>query len=119
MTEADEQTLPFPRQTEFTVARMVRGHRMGALKDGWLVFYEELDRPAHDGLIDELCDVMTADHRCLLRLLRRGRKTDTWDILTLSGDQELDVSLIWAEPMTLILPYKPGAEFADRVVGVA
>lgn len=119
MNQANPQKLPFPQQTPSTVCRMVRGHRMGALKDGWLVFYEERDRPAHEGLVDELCVVMTDDRRCLVRVLRRGRKAGSWDLLTVSGDQELDVSLIWAEPTTLIMPYKPSAELAHLLSGVS
>ena len=119
MAEPTIAKLPFPSQTQHTVARMLRGHRMGALKDGWLLLYEDLKRSPHDGLVDELCIVMTADQRCLVRILRPGRKSGCWDLLTVTGEQELDVVLEWAEPVTLILPHKPSPELAAAVAGVS
>lgn len=109
----------YPQQTPHTAARMLRGHRMGALKDGWLLLYEALDRPPDEAAIDELCIVQTADNRCLARILKRGRRPDCWDLLTVTGEQELDVVVAWAEPVTLILPYKPSAAEAERMLPVA
>lgn len=92
---------------------------MGALKDGWLLLYEGLDRPPAENAIDELCIVQTADHRCLARILKRGRRPNCWDLLTVTGEQELDVAVAWAEPVTLILPFKPTDEMALRMLPVA
>lgn len=113
------QTFPFPLQTPHTAARMLRGHRMGGLKDGWLLIYENLESPAGDHLVDELCIVMTADHRCLVRIVRKGRRPGCWDLLTVTGEQELDVTLVWAELVTLILPHKPSEEMAMAMAGVS
>lgn len=112
-------SLPYPQQTAHTAARMLRGHRMGALRGGWLLLYENLERPPADTIADELCIVQTADHRCLARIVKKGRRPNCWDLLTMTGEQELDVPLAWAEPVTLILPYKPGAEEAVRMLPIA
>lgn len=112
-------TIPFPVQTPHTSARMLRGHRMGALKDGWLLLYENLEQAPTSELVDELCIVMTADHRCLARSIKQGRRPGTWDLLTVTGEQELDVTLVWAAPVTLILPYRPTQEQAAKMAGVA
>ena len=112
-------SLPYPQQTEHTAARMLRGHRMGALRDGWLLLYENLGRAPVDAIADELCIVQTADHRCLARVLKKGRRPNCWDLLTVTGEQELDVPLAWAEPVTMILPFRPTDELALRLLPVA
>ncbi len=119
MKQTPVAQVPYPQLTSHTAARMLRGHRMGALKDGWLLLYEALDRPADDRAIDELCIVQTADHRILARVVKRGRRPNCWDLLTVTGEQELDVPVTWAEPVTLILPYKPSADEALRMLPVA
>lgn len=118
MTEAIT-TVEFPRQSPHTVARMLRGHRMGALKDGWLLIYEELGRAPTSAIVDELCIVQTADHRVLARIVKPGRRPNCWDLLTVTGEQELDVPVTWAEPVTLIIPFKPSPDLAERLLPVA
>jgi hypothetical protein len=119
VTEKPIGTVPFPQQTPHTAARMLRGHRMRPLMDGWLLLYEDLRRPCGDSLVGKLCIVKTADQRILTRLLQKGRQPGTWDLLTATGEQELDVELVWAEKVTLIVPYEPTAEEAAAMGVVA
>lgn len=118
MAEKPVSTVKFPRQTAKTSARMLRGHRMGALKDGWLMIYENEEKPATDDLVDQLCIVKTADHQVLIRFLKKGRRHGTWDLLTVTGEQMLDVVLIWAAKVTMILPYEPTPEEAEQLMGI-
>lgn len=111
--------IPFPLQTSKTAARMLRGHRMGPLKDGWLLVYEDLHTPCDESLVDELCIVKTADQRVLARQVKKGRQPGTWDLLTATGEQELDVELVWAQKVTLIVPYVPTAEEAATLGAVS
>lgn len=99
--------VPFPAQTAKTVARMLRGHRFQPIKDGWLLVYEDERAAPTPALIDALCIVETSDHRILTRILKPGRRAGCWDLLTGIGDQELDVALKWAAPVTLIVPFSP------------
>lgn len=92
------------------VGTMMRGHTMGAIKDGWIVYYYDLRRPPTDGLIGELCIVMTEGGRKLIRYLHRGHLPGTWDLVTDSGNHMLDVVLQWAEKVVLIQPYVPNGE---------
>lgn len=91
---------------------MLRGHRMGALKDGWLLVYEDERLPADEQHVDQLCIVETADHQVLVRFIKHGRRPGTWDLLTVTTDQMLDVTLKWAAKVTLIVPYEPTPEVA-------
>lgn len=103
-------TFPLIKQTELTAARMLRGHRFAPLKDGWLLVYEDAKQPPHAGLIDELCIVMTVDGDIRARILRRGRREGTWDLLAGNADQELDVALTWAAKVDAIIPFDPTPE---------
>ncbi len=103
-------SIPMIRQTEHTAARMLRGHRFAPLKDGWLLVYENREEAPHDGLVDELCIVMTADGDVRARILRKGRRAGTWDLLAGNADQELDVALTWAAKVDAIVPFDPTPE---------
>lgn len=99
-------TTPGPQTTEDMVAMSVRGYTMGAIRDGWMVFFHNRQSRPHDGLIDELCVVKTDTDRVMLRFLKRGRKPDTWDLLPVSGTPTLDAVLVWAEKVEWIRPHK-------------
>lgn len=102
-----------------TGARMVRGHRMGLLKDGWLVFYEDNRTPPSKVSPDELCVLEAADGRIMIRVVRPGRRPGRYDLLTATGEPELDVELVWAEVVTWIKPYRPSeAEMATIATAV-
>ncbi|UDF29409.1 UNVERIFIED_ORG: hypothetical protein LHK14_18125 [Roseateles sp. XES5] len=92
------------------VGRIVRGYSMGAIRDGWIVVYDDQQRPMRPELIDELCVVQLADGRCLIRFVREGRRSGCCDLLTESGPAILDAEVIWAEAVTAIIPYRPTAE---------
>lgn len=57
---------------------------------------------------DELCVVETSDGRIMVRVVRPGRLPGRYDLLTATGEPELDIELIWAEVVTWIKPYRPG-----------
>lgn len=107
---ASDKFLPFPSQTDRTSARLVRGHRFEPIKDGWLLLYEDNQTAPSESMVGELCIVRTDDGRVLVRILRKGRKPGRWDLLTGSGEQELDAALVWAEPVTMIVPFNPTPE---------
>lgn len=109
-------TLPFPAQTDRTSATILRGHRMGLLRDGWLLLFENNERPPGPELHDQLCIVRTVDRETLCRIVRKGRRPGTWDLLTATGEQMLDVTLLWAERVTMIIPYEPSAQLTIALV---
>lgn len=97
---------PGPHVTDEMVAMSVRGYTMGAIRDGWIVFFNNHRTVPHDGHIDELCVVETDTGRVLLRFLKKGRKTGTWDLVSVTGEPMLDVDLKWAERIEWIRPHK-------------
>lgn len=117
MSEPAIFRLPFPVMTDKTAGRLLRGHQMGPIKDGWLLVYENTEQPPDDSLIDELCIVKARDNRILVRFLRKGHRPDTWDLLTVTGPPELDAQVIWAARVTAIIPHKPTQEEIDAMVG--
>jgi len=89
------------------VARVARGYSMGAIQDGWLIFYDELNRAPRAEVIGKLCVAKLEDGRTLLRFIHKGRRADCYDLLAVSGPAILDVRLEWVEPVTMIVPYEP------------
>lgn len=100
---------------ENLVGTMMRGHTMGAIKDGWVIYYYDLKRTPTDALIGELCIVMTESGQKLIRYLHRGRLPGAWDLVTGSGSHMLDVVLQWAERVVLIQPYAPNGEEISKL----
>jgi hypothetical protein len=78
---------------------------MGAIEDGWLLYYENLETPPSDVIVGKLCVVRTADHRTLIRKVSKGWKAGAWDLATITGEQLRDVVVLWAEPVTFIKPH--------------
>lgn len=105
MREEPILTIPAPYSTPITAGYVVRGYNMGAIKDGWVVFIERTERPAHDGLVDELCVVKTISGKLYVRFLRKGRLADRWDLLSVTGPAILDAELEWAAPVTWVKPH--------------
>ncbi|MCM0752006.1 hypothetical protein DEA98_14135 [Brucella pseudogrignonensis] len=117
MTDQAIIRVPQPDFTPNTVAKVVRGYSMGAIRDGWLVFYEQEFAPPHAGLRDKLCVVMTSDDRDLVRFVKKGRLPGRYDLLTVTGEPILDAELKWAAEVTLIKPYIPSDEEAAALWG--
>lgn len=105
MSDQEALRVPKPYATSNTVAKAVRGYSMGAIRDGWIVYYEQEFKAPHDGLIDKLCVVMTADDRDLIRFIKKGRKPGRYDLLSITGEPILDAELKWAAEITWIKPH--------------
>lgn len=118
MTETSHRTI-FLKNTygPNAVARVARGYSMGAIQDGWLVFYEELNRAPRTEVIGKLCVAKLEDGRTLLRFVHSGRAANCYDLLAVSGPAILDVKLEWVEPVTMIVPYEPDASDFEQPNG--
>lgn len=57
--------------TDQTVAVEVRGKSLGALLEGWLVFYDDVRSPVTEDLIGALCVVGLADDRIVVKRIER------------------------------------------------
>lgn len=99
-----------PFATEDMVAVTVRGYSMGAIRDGWLIYFRHRESKPVRELQDELCIVKTRCGRILLRFLKRGRLPERWDLLSVTGEPMMDVELMWAERVEFIRPHKLSEE---------
>jgi hypothetical protein len=86
---------PAPDNNPALVVRVVRGHNLGLIRDGWLVYYYDLTTLPATVDDDALYVALTVDGRNVIRRLKRGRIPGTFDLFTATGPVELDVELQW------------------------
>ena len=100
---ADEATyhVDLPKR-EGMVGTVLRGHTMGPIKNGWILYFHNNKSAPSDEHLEQLCIVMTGEGERLVRYLKRGHKPGTFDLLTFSGPPRLDAPVIWAERVLLI-----------------
>lgn len=101
--EADMVDAP-DGSTENTVAVEVRGASLGPIFDLWLVFYDQVYDPPHDGLAGRLCVVGLADGRILVKKLQRSREPGFWHLLSNAEAPILDQIIEWAAPVRAMTP---------------
>ncbi len=90
--------------TEDTVAVEVRGESLGAFFDRWLVFYDDVRRPATYDLVGKLCVVGLFDDRVLIKKLMRSREAGLFHLLSQTEAPILDVSIDWAAMVKQMVP---------------
>jgi transcriptional regulator with XRE-family HTH domain len=87
-----------------TVALQVRGHSLGALFDNWLVFYDDIRRPAGDELIDRMCVCGLSDGRILIKGIKRSPMPGLWTLVSNVEPPLYDVALDWAAQVREMRP---------------
>lgn len=98
-SEGDPQDdwVPAPdNATEKTVALEIRGDSLGALFNGWLLFYDDVRKPVTDDLIGRLCVVELSDGRVLVKELRRGQLDRRFNLFSNTQPPIYDVQVVWA-----------------------
>jgi transcriptional regulator with XRE-family HTH domain len=90
--------------TSVTVAVEIRGESLGNLFDGWIVFYDDVQRPVTEELIGKLCVVGLADDRVLIKQIKRSRTRGLFHLLSQTEPPITDVQLLWAAPVRSIAP---------------
>jgi hypothetical protein len=101
---------PDPNPT--LAARIVRGHNLGLIRDGWIVYYYNLGTLPKPSQVDPdaLYVIETTDGRIMVRQLRPRHMEGRFDLLTATGPAELDVLLEWAQAVIWIKPYRPTSD---------
>ena len=74
----------------------IRGNSLGSFFNRWLVFYDDVRRPATADLIGELCVVGLQDGRILIKLLQRGKTEGLHNLLSQTEPPIRDVAIEWA-----------------------
>lgn len=94
-----------PNGTARTVAVEVRGDSMrGIAENGWWVYYDDRRDPPTDDLLGRICVVGLADGRTLIKRLIRGRKRKHFDLESYAAPTLYDARVVWAAPVTAIIP---------------
>lgn len=97
--------VPAPEgSTEHTVAVEIRGESLGPLFDKWLVFYDDVRRPATADLIGKLCVVGLDDGRVLIKKLQRSKSPGLYHLVSQTEPPILDVPIEWAAMVKHMVP---------------
>lgn len=124
-TAADEpaDTVPLPAgATTDSVALLVDGHSMGKIiEDGSLIYFENQETPPSEDLYGEKVVVQlagdgddTSDPDVLVKILRRGRKPDHYDLESINGPTMHDVKIRWAAEIIHIVPPRQAKRLIRR-----
>lgn len=88
--------VPAPdNSTEKTVALEIRGDSLGAMFNGWLLFYDDVRNPPDD-LIGRMCVVGLADGRVLVKQLKNGGIPGVFSLHSNFEPPIYDVAVAWA-----------------------
>lgn len=87
---------------------ILEGHTMGAIKDGWLIYFNHDETPPSEELIGELVVCAVANGQRYVRFLQKGSAEHLWTLQSVTGEPVVDVKLLWAERVQWIRPAQPG-----------
>ena len=82
--------------TDTTVAVEIRGTSLGEAFDGWLVFYDDVQRPVSTDHYGRLCVVGLFDGRILVKLVKKARGKNTVHLFSNTEPPILDTEVEWA-----------------------
>lgn len=97
---------PLPQLSTQSIALIIRGYSMGAIRDGWLAVIDHNKTRPNDRHQDQLCIVRTREVKVMLRFVKKGARHNRWDLISVSGDPMMDVELEWCELVKMIVPHK-------------
>jgi phage repressor protein C with HTH and peptisase S24 domain len=104
VSQGDLDEVPAPEgSTSHTVAVEVRGESLGALFDRWLVFYDDVRRPATADLNGLLCVVGLADEQVLIKKIRR-QANGLWRLSSEREEPIENADIEWAAPVRNMVP---------------
>lgn len=88
------------------IAVRIKGDSMRPLRDGWLVYYTKDADGVEPHCLNQVCVCQLADGRILIKELRRGHMEGRFTLHSWSAgaDPLEDVALIWAVPVSAIVP---------------
>jgi phage repressor protein C with HTH and peptisase S24 domain len=104
ISQGDLDEVPAPEgSTPDTVAVEIRGDSLGSMLDRWLVFYDDVRRPATADLNGRLCVVGLADDRVLIKKLRR-QPNGLWRLLSEREEPIENAEIEWAAAVKNMVP---------------
>ncbi|WP_374387175.1 hypothetical protein [Brevundimonas sp.] len=90
--------------SDSTVAGRIEGSSMGAMFDGWLLFWDDMRSPVTPDLYGEVCVVSLYDDRVLVKQLRPSKEPGLFHLFSNTEPPILDVPVRWAAKVTQMRP---------------
>jgi hypothetical protein len=105
LPEDDLDRVPAPEDASgATVAVEIRGDSLGAPFDRWLVYYDDVHRPATRALFNKLCVVGLSDGRVLIKKLVPSKQKGLFHLVPAHGETIMDVPVEWAALVKAMRP---------------
>lgn len=98
------EEVPAPPGMLNGIALIVRGNSMEPKYDDGEVIYIEKTLYSVDSLLGSICYVQLADGRCYLKVLQRGSRNGTFNLISLNGPAIVDVVVERAYPIAFTRP---------------
>jgi phage repressor protein C with HTH and peptisase S24 domain len=95
VAQPDLEEVEFPGSTEALSAIEIRGDSLGPFFNRWLIFYDDVRRPATLDHIGELCVVGLKGGRILVRQVQRGTAEGLFNLLSITEKPILDAAIEW------------------------
>lgn len=107
LAEDELERVPAPEDvTENTVAVEIRGDSLGAPFNGWLVYYDNVERAVTRTLYNRLCVVGLPDGRILIKEVRPSKTKGLFHLIPVVGDPIMEVQIAWAARVMRMQPRK-------------
>ena len=87
-----------------TVAVEVRGDSLGAVFNGWLIFYDDRRDPPTDDLMGRLCVLELVDGRVMAKVIRPGSRPGAFNLFSNFSQPLYDVEIRWAAQVREMRP---------------
>jgi hypothetical protein len=97
--------------TEHTVAIEIRGDALGAIFDGWVVFYDDVRKPPEPEILGSLCVLGLADDRVVIKHVEHGQLPDRFTLKSNTRPPVYDAEIKWAAP---VIDMRPKARQISR-----
>lgn len=98
------EQVPAPTDSgDATVALEIRDS-FGVFFDRWLIFYDDVRRPATADLLNRICVVGLKDGRIMVKKVRQSRTKGLFHLLSQMDPPILDVEIEWAAAVTGMAP---------------
>lgn len=105
LPEDELNRVPAPEDaSDLTVAVEIRGDSLGPPLNGWLVYYDAVERPITRSLYNQLCVVGLSDGRVLIKKVVPSKIKGLFHLVPSVGETIMDVPIEWAAKVLRMQP---------------
>lgn len=108
-------TIQAPEDSDPVAALEVRGNSMyGLANDGWIIFFEDRERPNAKHHIGEMCVCWLKDERVLVKIVQAGSQPGLFTLESASAPPMRDVELAFVAVVTDIKTRRAAEKYIRR-----